>query len=122
SWPVHHAALARHDQSGDRAQHESNIAHGCGTVPCVGGRTCRCRRAEVGMAATHPDVESSPEGTGAAPQGPPPPPPPGPIAQSVAIGFRTVYIAAALLGLLWLTSNVREIASDTQAVVLRFGR
>lgn len=53
---------------------------------------------------------------------PPPPPPPGPIAQSVAIGFRTVYIAAAALGLLWLTSNVREIASDSQAVVLRFGR
>jgi len=74
------------------------------------------------MAATHTDVEGSPEGAGAAPQGPPPPPPPGPIAQSVAIGFRTVYIAAALLGLLWLTSNVREIASDSQAVVLRFGR
>ncbi len=56
------------------------------------------------------------------PQGPPPPPPPGPIAQSVAIGFRTVYVAALLLTLLWLTSNVREIASDSQAVVLRFGR
>ncbi len=54
--------------------------------------------------------------------GPPPPPPPGPIAQSVAIGFRTVYIASLLLTLLWLTSNVREIASDSQAVVLRFGR
>lgn len=60
--------------------------------------------------------------SGAAPQGPPPPPPPGPIAQSVAIGFRAVYIAALLLALLWLTSNVREIASDSQAVVLRFGR
>jgi hypothetical protein len=58
----------------------------------------------------------------AAPVGPPPPPPPGPIAQSVAIGFRTIYIAALLLALLWLTSNVREIASDSQAVVLRFGR
>jgi membrane protease subunit HflK len=56
------------------------------------------------------------------PAGPPPPPPPGPIAQSVAIGFRTVYVAGLLLTLLWLTSNVREIASDTQAVVLRFGR
>jgi regulator of protease activity HflC (stomatin/prohibitin superfamily) len=55
-------------------------------------------------------------------EGPPPPPPPGPIAQSVAIGFRTVYIASLLLTLLWLTSNVREIASDSQAVVLRFGR
>jgi regulator of protease activity HflC (stomatin/prohibitin superfamily) len=58
----------------------------------------------------------------AVPVGPPPVPPPGPIAQSVAIGFRTVYIAAALLALLWLTSNVRQIASDSQAVVLRFGR
>ncbi len=58
----------------------------------------------------------------AAAAGPPPPPPPGPIAQSVAIGFRTVYIAALLLAVLWLTSNVREIASDSQAVVLRFGR
>lgn len=56
------------------------------------------------------------------PSGPPPPAPPGPIAQSVAIGFRTIYIAALLLMLLWLTSNVREIASDSQAVVLRFGR
>ncbi len=54
--------------------------------------------------------------------GPPPPPPPGPIAQSVAIGFRTVYAATLLLALVWLTTNVREIAPDTQAVVLRFGR
>jgi regulator of protease activity HflC (stomatin/prohibitin superfamily) len=54
--------------------------------------------------------------------GPPPPPPPGPIAQSVAIGFRTVYLAALLLALLWFLSNVREIASDSQAVVRRFGR
>ncbi len=58
----------------------------------------------------------------AAPGGPPPPPPPGPIAQSVAIGFRTVYAATLLLALAWLTTNVREIAPDTQAVVLRFGR
>jgi membrane protease subunit HflK len=40
----------------------------------------------------------------------------------VAIGFRTVYIAGVLLMMLWLSSNVREIASDSQAVVLRFGR
>jgi modulator of FtsH protease HflK len=58
----------------------------------------------------------------AMPAGPPPPPPPGPIAQSVAIGFRAVYAACALLLLLWLASNVRQIASDSQAVVLRFGR
>ena len=58
----------------------------------------------------------------AAPVGPPPPPPPGPIAQSVAIGFRAVYIAAFFAALLWLTSNVHEIAPDTQAIVLRFGK
>src|ERR1700760_4108807 len=57
-----------------------------------------------------------------APAGPGPVPPPGPIAQSVAIGFRAVYIATLLLTLLWLTSNVREIAADSQAVVMRFGR
>src|SRR5579871_759764 len=56
------------------------------------------------------------------PVGPPPVPPPGPIAQSVAIGFRSVYIAAALVALVWLTSNVRQIPSDSQAVVMRFGR
>ncbi len=56
------------------------------------------------------------------PEGPPPPPPPGPIAQSVAIGFRAVYVAGLLLLAYWLTGNVREIASDSQAVVLRFGR
>jgi len=53
--------------------------------------------------------------------GPPPPPPPGPIAQSVAIGFRTVYAVALLLALLWLSGNVREIAPDSQVVVRRFG-
>lgn len=53
--------------------------------------------------------------------GPPPPPPPGPIAQSVAIGFRSVYLAAGLLVLLWLSGNIREIAPDSQAVVRRFG-
>ncbi|HTQ36528.1 MAG TPA: SPFH domain-containing protein [Steroidobacteraceae bacterium] len=56
------------------------------------------------------------------PDGPPPPPPPGPISQSVAIGFRAVYVAMALLGVLWLASNFRQIAPDSQAVVLRFGR
>jgi modulator of FtsH protease HflK len=53
--------------------------------------------------------------------GPPPPPPPGPIAQSVAIGFRSVYLAAGVLVLLWLSGNIREIAPDSQAVVRRFG-
>ncbi len=68
------------------------------------------------------EVLDSPRPPLTAPAGPPPPPPPGPIAQSVAIGFRAVYAAGLLLIALWLTSNVREIASDTQAVVLRFGR
>jgi modulator of FtsH protease HflK len=58
----------------------------------------------------------------APPDGPPPPPPPGPISQSVAIGFRAVYLAMGLLAVLWLVSNFREIAPDSQAVVLRFGR
>jgi modulator of FtsH protease HflK len=51
-----------------------------------------------------------------------PPPPPGPIAQSVVIGFRAIYVATLLLVLAWLASNFREIAPDSQAVVLRFGR
>lgn len=48
-------------------------------------------------------------------------PPPGPIAQSVAIGFRAVYVVTILLAVVWLGSNIREIAPDSQAVVLRFG-
>jgi membrane protease subunit HflK len=54
--------------------------------------------------------------------GPPPLPPSGPIAQSVAIGFRAVYVAILLIALVWLTTNIREIAPDSQAVVFRFGR
>jgi modulator of FtsH protease HflK len=56
------------------------------------------------------------------PVGPPPVPPPGPIAQSVAIGFRVVYAVTLLLIVVWLASNIREIPSDSQAVVTRFGR
>jgi modulator of FtsH protease HflK len=56
------------------------------------------------------------------PSGPPPPPAPGPISQSVAIGFRAVYVAMGLLGVLWLTTNVKQIAPDSQAVVMRLGR
>jgi modulator of FtsH protease HflK len=68
------------------------------------------------------EVLEPPRAPQVAPVGPPPPAPPGPIAQSVAIGFRAVYVAGLLLLVLWLMSNVREIASDSQAVVLRFGR
>ena len=49
-------------------------------------------------------------------------PPPGPIVQSVTIGFLAIYAATLLLGLVWLTSNARQIAPDAQAVVFRFGR
>ena len=51
-----------------------------------------------------------------------PAPPPGPVAQSVALGFRVMYIIAALLALFWATSNIREIPSDSQVVVREFGR
>ncbi len=46
----------------------------------------------------------------------------GPIAQSVAIGFRAVYLVTLLLGAVWLFSDIRQIAPDSQAVVMRFGR
>ncbi len=49
-------------------------------------------------------------------------PQPGPIAQSVVLGFRALYVATVLLALFWVTSGVREIASDSQVVVRRFGR
>ncbi len=54
--------------------------------------------------------------------GPPPEPPPGPIAQSVAIGFRAVYVVTLLLAVVWLGSNLRQIAPGNQAVVMRFER
>ena len=54
--------------------------------------------------------------------GPAPLPAPGPVLQSAAIGFRAVYVVTALLGVLWLCSNFRVISSDSQAVVMRFGR
>lgn len=54
--------------------------------------------------------------------GPPPALAPGPILQSAVIGFRVVYIVTLLLALLWLGSNFRVISSDSQAVVMQFGR
>ncbi len=54
--------------------------------------------------------------------GPPPSPPPGAVVQSVAIGFRVIYIVTLLLALLWFFSNFRFVPSDSQAVVLRFGQ
>lgn len=52
----------------------------------------------------------------------PPVPPPGPIAQSIELAFRVMYVLAALLAIFWVTSNVREIPSDSQVIVRRFGR
>jgi modulator of FtsH protease HflK len=54
--------------------------------------------------------------------GPPPAPPPGPIAQSVVLGFRALYIAMVVLAVFWVISGVHVIASDSQVVVRRFGR
>lgn len=54
--------------------------------------------------------------------GPPPSPPPGAVVQSVAIGFRVIYIVTVLLAMLWLFSNFKIISSSQQAVVLRFGQ
>ena len=65
------------------------------------------------------DLEKTP-GTVAA--GPPPVLAPGPIAQSIVVGFRAMYVAAVVLALFWVTTGVREIASDSQVVVRRFGR
>jgi modulator of FtsH protease HflK len=59
---------------------------------------------------------------GTVPAGPPPVPPTGPIAQSVVLGFRALYVGAVVLALFWVTSGVRQIASDSQVVVRRFGR
>lgn len=48
--------------------------------------------------------------------------PDGPVVQSVAIGFRVLSVAIALLAAGWVASNWREVPPDSQAVVLRFGR
>lgn len=48
--------------------------------------------------------------------------PDGPVVQSIAIGFRVLYVASALLALGWLATNIRQVPADSQAVVLRFGR
>ncbi len=46
----------------------------------------------------------------------------GPVAQSIAIGFRVLSVAIALLAVAWIASNWRQVPPDSQAVVLRFGR
>lgn len=46
----------------------------------------------------------------------------GPLAQSVKIAFRTLYIAVLLLAAGWVGSNIRQVPADSRVVVLRFGR
>src|SRR6185312_4231405 len=150
--PLHDAALARFNQPDDRTQLQHRVADRCSALQGAGqwarGRIAGCddrasqagdertrrfaspaRRAarrEQGRRSSEESVSATliePTRTAASvPVGPPPPPPPGPIAQSVAIGFRVVYVAGLLLLAIWLMSNIRTIPSDSQAVVLRFGR
>ena len=56
------------------------------------------------------------------PDGPPPAAAPGPIVQSAAIGFRVVFLVTLMLSVVWFGSNFRIISSDSQAVVMSFGR
>lgn len=46
----------------------------------------------------------------------------GPIVQSVRIGFRALQLVILLLAAVWLTSNMRQVPPEMQAVVLRFGQ
>jgi len=47
---------------------------------------------------------------------------PGPISQSLQITFRVLLLGVLLLAAGWLFSNLRQVPSDAQAAVLRFGR
>lgn len=44
-----------------------------------------------------------------------------PVAQSLRIGFWVLRLAMIALALFWLTSNVRTVPPDSQAVSIRFG-
>jgi regulator of protease activity HflC (stomatin/prohibitin superfamily) len=46
----------------------------------------------------------------------------GPVVQTLRIGFRVLYLATLLLAVGWTVSNCRQVPSDSQIVVLRFGR
>ncbi len=48
--------------------------------------------------------------------------PNGPVVQSIAIGFRVLYIATLLLAAGWLISGLRQVPPDSQAILTRFGR
>jgi regulator of protease activity HflC (stomatin/prohibitin superfamily) len=45
----------------------------------------------------------------------------GPLGQSVAIAFRFLFLVACLIAAGWLVSNVRQVSTDSQVVVTRFG-
>ncbi len=45
----------------------------------------------------------------------------GPWGQSIALSFRFLFLAAALIAVGWLVSNFHQIPPDSQAVVMRFG-
>jgi modulator of FtsH protease HflK len=45
----------------------------------------------------------------------------GPVAQSFSIGFRLLEVVVAVLALVWLGGNIRQVPPDKQAVVLLFG-
>jgi regulator of protease activity HflC (stomatin/prohibitin superfamily) len=45
----------------------------------------------------------------------------GPWGQAVALSFRFLFLAAALIAAGWLISNFHQIPADSQAVVMRFG-
>ncbi len=119
-----HAALARLARPGARPQYQSDPAHRCRAVPGAGRWTRRQRRAASAASPSRErrdHAESSvrrhdPVGTAAATAARP----------DRAVGgdrlSRGLHRRRCCCVLLWLTSNVREIASDSQAVVLRFGR
>ena len=46
----------------------------------------------------------------------------GPVAQSIAIGFKVLFAATAVLAVAWAASNWRQVPADAQAVILRFRR
>jgi membrane protease subunit HflK len=46
----------------------------------------------------------------------------GPVAQSIAIGFRAVALGVLVLSGAWAISNWRQVQPESQAVVLQFGR
>jgi regulator of protease activity HflC (stomatin/prohibitin superfamily) len=48
--------------------------------------------------------------------------PAGPVAQSLQIAFRGLLFGVLLLAGFWGGSNIRQVPSDAQAAVLRFGR